>query len=82
MSFRSLARQGVPYTIERELEAELGRPPTALEKLAAIDEIRDNLLLWQRAIAKAARDGGATWQEIGEALGISRQAAQQRLAPS
>lgn len=31
-----------------------------------------------RASVQRARDEGATWQEIGDALGITRQAAQQR----
>jgi hypothetical protein len=29
-------------------------------------------------LVKSSRMAGATWQEIGEALGVSRQAAQQR----
>ena len=31
-----------------------------------------------RAAVKAARVNGATWQEIGDSLGVTRQAAQQR----
>ena len=32
--------------------------------------------------ARAAREAGATWQEIGEAVGISMQGAQQKFGPS
>jgi hypothetical protein len=36
----------------------------------------------QGAAAKAARGEGSTWDEIGEALGVSRQAAWERFAAS
>lgn len=32
----------------------------------------------QPALVEAARKAGATWQQIGDALGISRQAAHER----
>ena len=32
----------------------------------------------QRDLVRRARDGGRTWTEIGEALGVSRQAAWER----
>lgn len=55
--------------------------PTALR--AAVDEletIRRRVDLVELLVIQIARDSGATWEEIGEVLGISRQAARSRFA--
>jgi hypothetical protein len=49
-----------------------------LGHLAAIAERVDWALL---SVVGEARAEGATWADIGRALGVSRQAAQQRFAP-
>lgn len=50
----------------------------ALGHLTEIAERVDWALL---SIVGEARSRGATWAEVGRALGVSRQAAQQRFAP-
>ena len=50
-----------------------------LQGLRAISELRNDLEDLQRAHILAARDKGASWAEIAEALGISRQALQQKM---
>lgn len=55
--------------------------PTALR--AAVEEletIRRRVDLVELLVIQIARDSGATWEEIGEVLGISRQAARSRFA--
>ena len=53
-------------------------PAPALDKLAAIRELRDRLAEEADQGALAARKLGATWEQIGAALDLTRQAAQQR----
>jgi hypothetical protein len=52
-------------------------PETALSALAANAELAKLLAGWQWLAIKAAREGGATWEQIGEALGTTKQGAQQ-----
>lgn len=55
--------------------------PAPLERLAELRELSDAVA---RAVTKTvatARDGGASWAQIGARLGITRQAAQQRFSP-
>ena len=54
---------------------ELALPLRALE---GVTELRGTLRAVECDIVRAARANHATWQEIGSALGISRQAAQRR----
>ncbi len=49
-----------------------------LERLRACDEIHSRLRTFERQLVAHARDGGATWDEIAQALEISKQAAHQR----
>jgi hypothetical protein len=58
-----------------------GRPPTTgseLDLVSAARELADMAAAALRASVAAARDAGRTWQEIGDLLGVSRQAAFQR----
>jgi len=50
-------------------------PLRGLEELA---ELRATLQRAERMLVRAARGNWSTWEEIGGALGISRQAAQRR----
>ena len=49
-----------------------------LERLQACDEIHSRLRTFERQLVAHARDDGATWEEIAQALEISKQAAHQR----
>jgi len=49
-----------------------------IDQLEAILALRHELDEQEDHAALTARGEGATWQEIGDALGITRQAAQQR----
>ena len=47
-------------------------------RVIAARDLSDALRRFEPKLATAARREGHTWDEIGEALGISKQAAQQR----
>ena len=49
---------------------------TALDALAANARIVNLMTGWRWLAIKAAREDGATWEEIGEALGTTKQGAQ------
>jgi hypothetical protein len=46
-----------------------------LSALRTIAELRESLARIERRLVVEARRGGATWEEIGLSLGVSRQAA-------
>jgi hypothetical protein len=50
-----------------------------LAALRAARQLREALLDWESQLARAALAAGETWETIGAALGISRQAAWERL---
>jgi hypothetical protein len=52
-----------------------------LEALRAAQEVRELLPAWESHLARQALGAGETWESIGAALGISRQAAWERLRP-
>ncbi len=51
-----------------------------LKLIAGIREGSRSLDRWQRKAVKAARKRGLSWEEIGSALGVSRQAAWERFS--
>lgn len=50
-----------------------------LRALRAARDVRESLMAWEAHLARAALGSGETWETIGAALGISRQAAWERL---
>lgn len=51
--------------------------------LKAVAKDQETVVAWERNLwlsVDIARSHGATWEEIGETLGVSRQAAQQRFS--
>jgi hypothetical protein len=58
------------------------RDADPLEVLNAAAQFQRYFDAVQGAAAKAARGMGSTWDEIGQALGVSRQAAWERFATS
>jgi hypothetical protein len=51
-----------------------------LKLLSGLHQGAQSLDGWQHQAAKAARDRGLSWDEIGVACGVSRQAAWQRFS--
>lgn len=51
-----------------------------LKVIAGIQQGSGSLDHWQRKAVKAARKQGRTWDEIGSACGVSRQAAWERFS--
>lgn len=51
---------------------------TPLERVHAIRRLMETAESAQRTAVAAARANGATWEQIGIGLGVTRQAAQQR----
>lgn len=49
-----------------------------LHGLSTLTDVRQSLVRVEALLVEHARRGGATWTEIGAALGVSRQAARAR----
>ena len=58
------------------LTPDIGATVTA--RLGSLQDIIDTTQAMIAHESRAARESGATWQQIGDALGITRQAAQIR----
>lgn len=50
-------------------------PATGLRAVAALRRLADEL---ERRQVRSARDAGWSWQQIGDALGVSRQAVHKK----
>jgi hypothetical protein len=51
----------------------------ALEALAALNDLREQLLAWEPALIETARESGVSWARLAPVLGVtSRQAAERR----
>ena len=61
--------------VQRVLQGTLGNRRAALDRLAAIDELRSWLADQETEAVIGARLGRATWAEMGTAVGITRQGA-------
>jgi hypothetical protein len=64
-------------TLEQQLSSEIARDP--LQALSAIDQARRIIDLQQRQAVRAAVQHHS-WAEIGEAMGVTKQAAHQKFA--
>ena len=67
----TVARGGWLYPIQ-------GQFPEVLDQLQAVRALQEWAELRQKMMVADAREAGKTWQEIADALGITRQAAQKR----
>lgn len=63
-----------------ELIKKASNPELAFRALPAIAELRRRLDALEAEAIEIARTKGASWREIAEALGVTRQALQQRIA--
>ena len=57
-------------------------PTDPLDALRELARRESEIGLLRRAAIEAAREGGATWEQVGAALGMSRQAAWEYYARS
>ena len=76
--------QGILDDVEdllRDAFTRVLQPDLPMEALQAVRETRELLSEWDSHLARQALAAGATWESIGAALGISRQAAWERLRP-
>ncbi|MGW4209934.1 Clp protease N-terminal domain-containing protein [Lentzea sp. NPDC004789] len=64
--------------VAREADEALPRLAKAVEMSGQLNELGDHLI---GHFVDEARRGGASWSEIGESLGVSKQAAQKRFVP-
>ena len=58
-----------------------GAPPALLHGLGLLADLGERVEWAMLSLIGEARCQGVTWQAIGEALGVTKQAAQQRFAP-
>jgi hypothetical protein len=56
-------------------------PEALLHALAQLADLGERVEWAMLSVIGEARTGGVTWAAIGEALGVTKQAAQQRFAP-
>ena len=59
----------------------VGNDADPLARLLVADELAQELRVIVRQAALHAHDAGYTWQDIGDALGVSRAAAHERFSP-
>lgn len=64
-----------------EFIASLREPNPYLEVLTELVAAREALARLERPLVEAARRQGASWLEVGAALGVTTQTAHQRHAP-
>jgi hypothetical protein len=64
--------------IAQLLRAIGGGDPAPLDRLRMSRQLRDRSGRLERELVVAARTNGATWQQIGDALGVPRQTAHRR----
>lgn len=56
-------------------------PESLLHALSQLADLGERVEWAMLSVIGEARTGGVTWSAIGEALGVTKQAAQQRFAP-
>jgi hypothetical protein len=60
--------------------ASVGTEPAWRQLLVEVAKAREDLASIEHETIRVVREAGATWEDIGEALGISRQAARERFS--
>lgn len=70
--------KGVWQAEQRKVLAKLDKDPVApLDAIAAGAKLADTLGQWQALAVREAREQGATWVQIGEALDMTEEAARE-----
>jgi hypothetical protein len=67
-----------PIYLDTNYKALTNRKLPALQRLSALTSVRANLDHFVFPLVLDARSQGDSWNDIGMALGVSKQAAQQR----
>jgi hypothetical protein len=67
-----------PIYLDVNYQALTNRTLPALQRLSALTSVRANLDHFVFPLVLDARGHGVSWSDIGMALGVSKQAAQQR----
>lgn len=81
MDQRERLREEIAYSAGLSMDALLGPPGAQPEQaLAGASHLVDSAERALHQLVSDAREAGMSWSEIGEILGISRQAAQKRFA--
>lgn len=72
----------VPFTVNFEMNVQGDWKADPLRLISEVKSCTDGLVenLIEEAV-RTAREQGHTWEEVGQALGVSRQAAWQRFSP-
>ena len=78
MDEQTRARDQVQVEVTLTIDGDWRSDP--LKLLAGIREGNHNMDEWQRKAVEAARQQGRSWDEIGTACGVSRQAAWERFS--
>ena len=78
-----MSTQNKPATIAPQAVHELYKTIvntslSPLERLKACDSMRRHLRAFELTLVEDGRDDGTTWEDVGDALGITKQAAAQR----
>ena len=68
----------VPSLLRQAWETATGDDATPLEALGATRALKAQLPTWEAQLVKEAIADGATWETIGDSVGVSRQAAWDR----
>lgn len=56
------------------LATNAARYTTAVDSLDALRMLRDSVTEWETETVRQAREQGASWEAIGQAMGLRRQA--------
>ena len=70
--------ESTPRQTLASIAAEIDTEPDLMNQLGLVRIVERAAEMVRKVIVQEARDEGITWQEIGDALGVTKQAAQQR----
>ena len=68
----------IPRHLQPNYDALVDRETPTLDRLSALYSVTVNLDDFQKTLVNTARTESATWEQIGAALSVTKQAAQKR----
>lgn len=77
MTFNSLEWQDAAFAAMRDVcdDLEIKASGDPRLELLALDAMEQYLQSYRRLVVRTARENGVSWSEIGDAMGVSKQAA-------